>query len=115
MNRLRSEPKTHISVFITLFLAALVMLGGGILHAVYKNSQVRTDRLIDQAEKRIEQTRVKIRMVDVRMDRLLDRYEMKERLKFSGSALVDATPADIEVIEPMTITAPEQEVAVVRE
>ena len=112
MNRLRSEPKTHISVFITLFLAALVMVGGGILHAVYKNSQVRTDRLIDQAEKRTEQTHVKIRMVDVRMDRLLDRYEMKERLKFSGSALVDVMPADIEVIEP---GAPEQEVAGIRD
>jgi hypothetical protein len=113
MNRLRSEPKTHISVYITLFLAALVMVGGGILHAVYKNSQVRTDRLIDQAEKRIERTHVKIRMVDVRMDKLLDRYEMKERLKYSGSALVDVTPADIEVVEPAGPDDP-QEVAAIR-
>lgn len=112
MNRLRSEPKTHISVFITLFLAALVMEGGGILHAVYKNKQVRTVRLIDEAEKRIEQTQVKIRMVDVRMDKLLDRYEMRERLKFSGSALVDATPSDIEVVEKATS---EQEVAAIRD
>ena len=100
MNRLRSEPKTHVSVFITLILAAIVMVGGGIAHAVYKNQQVRTDRMIDQSEKRIEQARTKIRMVDVRMDQLLDRYEMRERLKFSGSALLAVTPADVEEILP---------------
>ena len=72
----------------------------------------RAQERIDQAEKRIEQTHVKIRMVDVRMDKLLDRYEMKERLKFSGSALVEVNPRDIEVIEP---AVPEQEVAAIRD
>jgi len=110
MNRLRSEPKTHPSVFITLILAALVMVTGGVMHAVYKNSQVKTERLIDQANKRIDQTQVKIRMVDVHMDRLLDRFEMKDRLKESGSGLVGITPADIEEIETST-----QEVAAVQE
>ncbi|WP_367875025.1 hypothetical protein [Luteolibacter sp. Populi] len=100
MNRLRSEPKTHVSVFITLILAALVMVGGGVMHAVYKNSQVRTDRMIDQAEKRIKQTRTRISMVDVRMDKLLDRYEMKDRLKFAGSPLLPVKPADVEEILP---------------
>ena len=100
MNRLRSEPKTHVSVFITLILAALVMVGGGVMHAVYKNSQVRTDRMIDQSEKRIEQTHTRIRMVGVRMDMLLDRSDMKEKLKFSGSALVAVKPSDLEEILP---------------
>ena len=63
MNRLRSEPKTDPSVFISLILAAAVMIVGGVMHAVYKNSQVQTERLIDQAETRIDQNHVKIRMV----------------------------------------------------
>ncbi|WP_035612174.1 hypothetical protein [Haloferula sp. BvORR071] len=100
MNRLRSEPKTHVSVFITLILAAIVMVGGGIAHAVYKNKQVRTYRLIDQAEKRIEQTRTRIRMVDVRMSALLDRYAIKDRLKESGTAMLDVKWEDVEEISP---------------
>lgn len=100
MNRLRSEPKTHVSVFITLLLAALVMVCGGVMHAVYKNQQVRTDRLIDQAEKRIEANHTKMRMVEVRMDALLDRYEMKERLVQNGSGLKPLTPDFVEEIVP---------------
>ena len=100
MNRLRSEPKTHPSVFITLILAALVVVTGGVMHAVYKNSQVKTARLIDQAEQRIEQTEVKIRMIGVNTDELLDRFDMRERLQENGSALIAIKPADIEEIAP---------------
>ncbi|QJE97468.1 hypothetical protein [Luteolibacter luteus] len=100
MNRLRSEPKTHPSVFITLILAALVVVSGGVMHAVYKNSQVQTERLIDQSRKRIDQTQVQIRMVDVHMDKMLDRFEMKDRLRETGSALVAITPASLDEINP---------------
>jgi len=112
MNRLRSEPKTHPSVFITLILAALVVVTGGIMHAVYKNSQVRTARLIDQAERRIDQTRVRIRMIEVNTDELLDRFDMRERLHENGTQMIEVTPADIEEIKP---ARPEPEVASVRD
>lgn len=111
MNRLRSEPKTHPSVFITLILAALVVVTGGIMHAVYKNSQVKTSRLIDQAEQRIDQTRVKIRMIEVNTDELLDRFDMRERLRENGSQLIEVTPADIEEVQP---ARPAPEVASLR-
>ena len=52
MNRFRNEPKTHPSVFITLILAALVVVSGGIMHAKYKNSQVQTERLSNQRRRR---------------------------------------------------------------
>ena len=112
MNRLRSEPKTHPSVFISLILAALVVVIGGVMHAVYKNSQVRTARLIDQAEQRIDQTRVKIRMIEVNTDELLDRFDMRERLRENGSQMIEVTPADIEEVEP---ARPEPEVASARD
>ena len=112
MNRLRSEPKTHVSVFITLLLAALVMVCGGVMHAVYKNQQVRTDRLIDQSEKRIEANRTKVRMVEVRMDALLDRYEIKDRLNHYGSGLLAVTPDFVEEIVP---GATGERVAAIRE
>lgn len=112
MNRRRNQRKTHASVFVTLILAAMVVVTGGVMHAVYKNSQIKTERLIDQAEKRIDQTRVQIRMVEVHMDKELDRFEMKERLAAVGSALVPIAPSDIENVVPAQL-APE--VAVVRE
>ena len=112
MNRLRSEPKTHPSVFITLILAALVVVSGGVMHAVYKNSQVQTERLIDQVEKRIDQTHVQIRMVDVHMDKMLDRFEMKDRLRETGSALVAITPNIVDEIDP---SQSDGEMAVVKE
>ncbi|MEK7951362.1 hypothetical protein [Luteolibacter soli] len=115
MNRLRSEPTTHISVFITLILAALVVIAGGIMHAVAKNSQVQVERQIDQAQKRIEQTKVQIRMVEVRTDKMLDRFEMKERLKQSASGLVSITPADIEEVRPLPAAQDGSEVADVRD
>jgi predicted nucleic acid-binding protein len=111
MNRLRSEPKTHPSVFITLILAALVVVTGGVMHAVYKNSQVKTSRLIDQAEQRIDQTRVKIRMIEVNTDEMLDRFDMRERLRENGSQLIEVTPADIEEVQP---ARPAPEVASLR-
>jgi hypothetical protein len=112
MNRLRSEPKTHASVFISLILAALVVVTGGVMHAVYKNSQVKTARLIDQAETRIDQTRLKIRMIEVNTDEMLDRFDMRERLRENGSPLIDIIPADIEEVAP---ARPSPEVASARD
>ncbi len=101
MNRLRSEPKTHVSVYVTLLLAALVMVYGGVTYAVYKNKQVRVDRLIDAAEKRIEADRTKIAMVEVRMDAKLSRYALKESLVQLGrNNLLSTTPEHVEVIKP---------------
>ena len=112
MNRLRSEPKTHPSVFVTLILAALVVVSGGVMHAVYKNSQVKTERLIDQSLKRIDHTHVQIRMIDVHMDKLLDRFEMKERLKETGSDLIPVIPAVIEEVDPSRQDSPPGDSAV---
>lgn len=112
MNRLRSEPKTHPSVFITLILAALVVVSGGVMHAIYKNSQVQTERLIDQAKDRIDQAQVQIRMIDVHMDKTLDRFEMKDRLRETGSTLVAITPASVDDINP---SQGDGEMAVVKE
>ena len=100
MNRYRSEPATHISVFITLILAALVVVTGGIMHVVAKNSQIQVEREIDKAQKRIEQTRIKIHMIEVNADKELDRYVMREKLAQKRSTLVPVTHADLETVTP---------------
>lgn len=106
MNRRRSTaPATHSSVYVTLVLAALVATTGGALHAVCKNRQVEIERLVDAAELRTGQHRLDIQIVGVRMDEMLDRYELKERLRTAGSGLVPIDHGVIEEIFPVP-TAP---------
>lgn len=116
MNRLRSAPTSpHTSIFVALILAAVVAITGGIMHAVAKNSQVQVERQIDQALTRIDQTRVKIRMIEVRTDKELDRFVLRERLANSGMPLVAITAADIEEVLPPAMTPLGAEVASVRD
>ena len=95
MNRYRSEPKASRSVFLTLTAAALVATAGGTMHAICKNQQVLTERKIDACEKRMEQAKLDIQIADVRMDQLVDRYELKEKLKTNGSTMIAAGHGDI--------------------
>lgn len=101
MNRRRSSaPATPPSVYVTLVLAALVATTGGALHAVCKNRQVEIERRIDATERRTGQHRLDIQIVGVRMDEMLDRFELKERLRTAGSGLVPVDHGDIEDILP---------------
>ncbi|MDB6080463.1 MAG: hypothetical protein JWO82_4210 [Akkermansiaceae bacterium] len=100
MNRHRSAPKTPVSIFITLGVATLVATAGGAMHAVCKNHQVLVEREIDASERRMEQSRLDIQITEVRMDELLDRYELKERLRSNGSRMVALGHGDIVDITP---------------
>lgn len=101
MNRRRSNaPATHPSVYVTLVLAALVATTGGALHAVCKNQQIEIERLIDATERRTGKHRLDIQIIGVRMDEMLDRFELKERLRTAGSGLVPVDHGDIEEILP---------------
>lgn len=115
MNRRRSEHSGQLSLFVALVLSALVTICGGITHAVAKNSQVKVEREIDQAKKRIEQTRVMTRMVEVRSDKLLDRFDMKKRLEEHRSTMVAITPADIQEVIPRPEIPAGPEVAAIRD
>jgi hypothetical protein len=101
MNRPRSAaPKTPLSVFITLGVAAAVATTGGIMHAVCKNHQVLTERKIVASEKRMKEARGAIMTADIGIDKLADRYELKERLRANGSTMVPLGHGDIVEVTP---------------
>ncbi|WP_018969509.1 hypothetical protein [Rubritalea marina] len=84
-------------------MIALVVLGamlatGGVMHAILKNAQVQTAREIDAAERRIEETQENIKMVQVKIDRKLNRHMIRADLENRDSQLVSIRSQDIEVI-----------------
>ena len=102
MNRRRQESRTHLSVFLSLFLAAAIVAAGGVLHAFYKNRQVQISREIDAIDRRVEQARLDIRTTEMRMDKLLNRFAIRKQVEANGSAL---RPIPVGVVEEIDATA----------
>jgi hypothetical protein len=100
MNRRRDEPKTPASVFIAVILAATIIAAGGVLHAYYKNQQVKITREIDAIDRNIEHCRLEIRTTDMRMDQLLNRFVIRKQLEENGSSLRPISLAVVEEIDP---------------
>ncbi len=88
MNQLRTSPRTHPLVFFVVVLAFAVAASGGVLYAYYKNRQIQTMRAIDAVEKRIDQHELEIRTAQMRIDQLLNRYTIRERLRNAGSDMM---------------------------
>lgn len=103
MNRRRNEPRTHASVFFSLILAAVIIAGGGTLHAFYKNRQVQVSREIDAIDQRIKQSRLETETLKVRMDERLNRFAMRQVIERSGSTL---RPIPLGAVEEIDAAAP---------
>jgi len=101
MNRRRSEPAhAHFFPFLALVLAFLVATTGGAMHAIYRNGQIQTERKIARAKERIEDLRLDIQMIEVRRERLIDRYEIRESLEQFDSDLVPVRHGVVETVRP---------------
>lgn len=111
MNRRRSEPrKSHLAAYIALGLLTGIATTGGAMHAIFRNGQIQTERKISEARKRIEEVRADVQLIDVRRERLMDRYEIRDQLVMLDSPLVPVTYEVIERIqdpsvEPMPVAA----------
>ena len=101
MNRRRSEePPNHSAAFLALALAAIVATTGGAMHAIYRNGQIKTERKISDTRNRMEEHRLDIQMIEVRKERLLDRYEIRDQLALIDSKLVPVDHGVVENVNP---------------
>jgi hypothetical protein len=100
MNRRRNEVRPSASIYFALILSAIIMAGGGVLHAFYKNRQVTLTREIDAIDHRVEQYRLDIRTTDMRMDLLLNRFAIRKQLEDNGSSLRSIPMGAVEEIQP---------------
>lgn len=103
MNRQKSAARFRPSTYLTLIITGMIVAGGGVTHAVFKNRQIQVSREIDAIDRRIEQYQLDIRITQMRTDNLLDRYVIQEQLEASGS-LLRRIPAGLP--EEVNATAP---------
>ncbi len=102
MNRRRSEDsKSSMFLFIALLLAFVTATAGGAMHAIYRNGQINAERKITQVKERIESHRLEIQMIEVRRERSIDRYEIREQLAHLDSDLIGVTHGVVEKVRPV--------------
>ncbi len=100
MNKKRKKTNFSLSELILLALAATILTVGGLMHVYAKNEEVKMARKIDAAKKEIEQYEEHVLMVNVKIDRRLDRYQLKEDLLAQGSTLRETDPSQFVYVEP---------------
>ena len=99
MNRRRNETRPSFSIFFAVILSAVIVAGGGVLHAFYKNRQVTITREIDATDRRIEQYHLDIRTTEMRMDQLLNRFVIRKQIEENGSTLRPISMGVVEQID----------------
>ncbi len=99
MNKRRSQTNHFGSLHIVMILIITALLGtGGVLHAVMKNRQVVVAREIDDAQNRIEEAEETMKMVQVKIDRKLNRHMIRAELADRGSELQQIPSSAVEVV-----------------
>lgn len=106
MNRRRSEDhRSHYFAFLALVIAFVAATTGGAMHAIFRNGQIKTERKISETRQRIEQHRRDMQMIEVRREKLIDRYEIRAQLDHWSSDLVPVTHGVVEKVRPLTAPA----------
>lgn len=101
MNVRKTKKKNFsISELVLLGLAAVILTAGGIMHVYASNKEIDTARKIDAAQKEIDEYYAGVSMTNVKIDRNLDRYLMKEDLLSRGSQLRETDPSQLEIVDP---------------
>ena len=86
MNKHRNQQRRFSLAEITLWsLAAPILMAGGFVHAWLKNSHVEVKRAIDEAEKQISDHEDSINSLQVKIDRKLNIYQIRDDLVVARS------------------------------
>lgn len=105
MNKRRSQTNQFASLHLVMIIVIATLLAtGGVLHAFMKNRQVVVAREIDSAQVRIEEAEETMKMVQVKIDRKLNRHMIRAELDDRGSELEQIPSHVVEVVTPATAT-----------
>lgn len=103
MNRRRSEDsRSHYFAFLALVIAFVAATTGGAMHAIFRNGQIKAERKIAETRQRIEQHHLDMQMIEVRREKLIDRYEIREQLEHWSSELIPVTHGVVEKVRPLS-------------
>ena len=99
MNKRRNKKSFSLGELVLLGLAAVILAAGGVMHAYAKNEEVKMARKIDAAKKEIEEYEEYVVMVNVKINRRLDRYQMKSDLLAQNSRLRETDPSQFVYVD----------------
>lgn len=99
MNKRRNKKSFSLGELVLLGLAAVILAAGGVMHAYAKNEEVKMARKIDAAKKEIEEYEEYVVMVNVKINRRLDRYQMKSDLLAQNSLLRETDPSQFVYVD----------------
>lgn len=100
MNAKRKKKHFSVSELVLLGIAAVILTSGGVMHAYAKNKEIEIARKVDEAQKEIDEHFEAVAMVDVKIERRLDRYLLKESLSVENSMLRETHPMQFEMVNP---------------
>lgn len=99
MNKHRQKSRAmSIPEMSLLITAAVVLMSAGFVHAWIKNSHVEVIREVDQTQQRINDHEDSINSLQVKIDKKLNIYQLRDDLERSGSRLVTVPVSAIEKI-----------------
>ena len=99
MNKHRNkERRLSIPEITLLVLAALVLMTAGVTHAWLKNSHVEVIRDVDKTQQRISDHEDSINSLQVKIDKKLNIYQIRDDLNRAGSELRDVPVSSVEKI-----------------
>lgn len=81
-----------------ILLITVLLMTSGTMYVIVKNRQVSVAREIDASQNRIEEVNETMKMVQVKIDRQLNRYIIRSKLVGQGSELQSIPSHAIEVI-----------------
>lgn len=86
-----------------LITAAVVVMAAGVTHAYLRNSHVEVMRAIDKTEQRMKDHDGVVNSLQVKIDKKLNIYQLREDLELAGSGLVTVPSTAIERISAHTL------------
>lgn len=90
-----------------LCVAGVILMTAGVTHAWLKNSQVEVVREMDRSQRRINDHEDVINSLQVKIDKKLNIYQLRDDLEKSNSDLVMLPVSAIEKL-PSSLSYPEQ-------
>ena len=92
---------------VLITMSCVTMLAAGVLHAVVKNSQIEVGREKGRTERLIQERKDEVSSLQVKIDKKLNIFQLRNDLNQAGSELVIIPSSSIEYIpaheNPQTI------------
>lgn len=99
MNKHRSKDRRmSLPEVMLLILAAVVLMAAGVTHAWLKNSHVEVIRDVDKTQQRISDHEDSINSLQVKIDKKLNIYQLRDDLERAHSRLVAVPVSSLEKI-----------------